>query len=113
MPTVIETFSGATVAAWTTVITVTFFQEFRRLVIQVAETGGANPIDFRVLASMNADMSAYEILEDALGNAAFDVAAGTNEYETLCDCWPYIAVQLRNDGGGANIGAYTVTISGG
>jgi len=113
MPKIIQTQSGVTIAGWVTAITTKFYSEFRRLLIQVTETGGVNPIEYRVHGAMAADFVNFETLDDALGTTVFDVAAGANEYETLCDCWPWVRVQVRNDGGGANAGAYTITFSGG
>jgi len=113
MPKVLQTQTGVTVAGWVTALTTKFYSEFRRLVFQVTETGGANPIEYRVHGAMTSDFANFETLDDALGTTVFDVAAGANEYQTLCDCWPYVRVQVRNDGGGGAAGAYTVSVSGG
>ncbi len=88
-----------TTAGWMTIASSKFFTMFTKLLFHVFETAGAQSIQYRVQASNNAEFDGVETLEDREGNVAWTVAASGTDYQTLCDCWNYIRVQIINGDG--------------
>ena len=109
MGTVIADESQATTAGWVTIASTKFFQEFAKLLIHVFETVGAQSIQYRVQASNDVDFDGVETLQDSLGNAAWTVAASGSDFQSLCDCWGWVRVQVIN---GDGIGAARCIITG-
>lgn len=102
MGTVIEDQSRATTAGWVTIVSLRVTGEFAKLLIHVFETGGAQTIQYRVQASNDAAFGGLETLADSVGNVAWTVAASGSDFQTLCDCWSWVLVQVINgDGVGA------------
>jgi len=113
LPELIGTDSRGTLAAWTTHLTVRFPDAFKKLLIQVVETGGVNAADWRVQASALEAFTNPHTLTDENGTSEFDLAASASQTETLCDCWNWIRVQARNNAGGAPAATLTINIMGG
>lgn len=119
MPELIGTDSRGTLAAWTTHLTVRFPDAFEKLTIQVVETAGVNAADWRVQASAQPattyppTFSDPHTLTDENGTSEFDLPADTSQVQTLCDCWNWIRVQARNNGGLAPAATLTINILGG
>ena len=109
MGTVIKDASQATTAAWATIASTRLYSEFAKLLIHVFETGGAQSIRYRIQASNDVDFDGVETLTDSLGNAAWTIAASGSDFQTVCDCWGWIRVQVAN---GSGIGAARCIISG-
>ena len=88
-----------TTAGWVTIASIKFLVMFTKLLIHVFELGGAQTIQYRVQASNNAEFDGVETLTDSRGNAAWTVAASGSDFQTLCDCWNYVRVQVINGDG--------------
>ena len=99
MGSVIIDATQATTAGWVTIGTIKFTQQFDRLLIHIFETVGAQSIQYRVQASNDVDFDGVETLEDADGNAAWTVAASGSDFQSLCDCWGWVRVQVINGDG--------------
>ena len=110
MGTIIQDESAATTAAYVTLASTRFDEAFDQLLIHVFETGGAQSITYRVQASNDADFDGVETLTDSAGDAAWTVAASGSDFQTICDCWGWVRVQVIN---GSGIGAARCIISGG
>ncbi len=89
----------ATTAGWVTIASVIFLTLFTKLLIHVFETAGAQTIQYRVQVSNDVDFAGVETLADADGNVAWTVAASGSDWQTLCDCWKYVRVQVINGDG--------------
>ena len=109
MGTVIDDASQATTAGWVTIATTQFYAEFAKLLVHVFETGGAQSIQYRVQASNDVDFDGVETLEDVDGNVAWTVAASGSDFQSLCDCWGWVRVQVIN---GSGIGTARCIITG-
>jgi len=99
MGTVIKDISQATTAGWVTIVTITRGEEWSRLLIHVLETAGAQSIQYRVQASNDSTFAGVETLADADGNVAWTVAASGSDFQSLCDCWGWVRVQVINGTG--------------
>ena len=88
-----------TTAAWVTIASITFYVMFTKLLIQVFETGGAQSIQYRVQASNDSGFAGVKTLADANDDVAWTVAASGVDWQTLCDGWRYIRVQVINGDG--------------
>ena len=109
MGTVIQDESAATTAGYVTIASTKFYQEFAKLLIHVFETGGAQSIIYRVQASNDVDFDGVETLADAEENVTWTVAASGSDFQTICDCWGWVRVQVIN---GSGIGAARCIITG-
>ncbi len=98
-----------TTAGWVTIISNKFSTMFTKLLIHVFELAGAQSIQYRVQASNNAEFDGVETLADKEGNVAWTVAASGSDFQTLCDCWNYVRVQVMN---GTGVGKARCTITG-
>ena len=98
-----------TTAGWVTIASSQFLTMFTKLLIHVYELAGAQSIQYRVQGSNNADFDGVETLEDREGNVTWTVAASASDYQTLCDCWNHIRVQVIN---GDGVGRARCTITG-
>ena len=107
--------SRATTAGWVTIAATkgagrsSSVTRTSRLLIHVFETVGAQSIQYRVQASNDVDFDGVETLADVLGNVAWTVAASGSDFQTICDCWGWIRVQVTN---GTGIGAARCIITG-
>ena len=99
----------ATTAGWVTIASINFIPEFDKLLIHVFETGGAQSIQYRLQASNDSGFAGVETLADADGNVAWTIAASGSDWQTLCDCWNYVRVQVIN---GDGVGAARCSITG-
>ncbi len=87
-----------TTAGWVTIASTNFLSN-TKLLIHVFELAGAQTIQYRVQASSNAEFDGVETLADREGNIAWTVAASGSDFQTLCDCWNYVRVQVINGDG--------------
>jgi len=75
-----------------------FLPEFRRLLIHVINLNVyGSAIRYRVQVSNDSGFAGVETLTDEDGNAYWTVAAGAADWQTLCDCWQYVRVQIVLD----------------
>lgn len=109
MGTLIVDATQATTAGWVTIASTKVFSQFAKLLIHVFETGGAQTIQYRVQASNDPDFDGVETLADRYGNVAWTIAASGSDFQTICDCWDYVRVQVIN---GDGIGTARCLISG-
>lgn len=98
-----------TTGAWVTIVSNKFSTMFTKLLIHVFELVGAQSIRYRVQASNNAEFDGVETLLDREGNVEWTVAASGSDFQTICDCWNYVRVQVRN---GTGVGRARCTITG-
>ena len=110
MGTIIQDESQATTAAYVTIASTRVTGEFAKLLFHVFETGGAQSITYRIQASNDVDFDGVETLADQAGNTSWTIAASGSDYQSLCDCWGWVRVQVIN---GSGIGAARCIISGG
>lgn len=98
-----------TTAGWETIASIKFISEFTKLLIHIFELGGAQSIQYRVQGSNDDGYARVVTLEDRYGNVAWTIAALGVDFQTLCDCWGYVRVQVIN---GTGIGTARCIITG-
>ena len=99
MGRVIDDVTANTTAGWVTIISTQFYNEFAKLLVHVFETAGAQTIQYRVQASNDSGFAGVETLADSAGNVAWTVAASGSDFQSICDCWGWIRVQVTNGSG--------------